>query len=132
MPRARSSRSSVYRSVMAALRFSRVSLERDLSGRVAPGYSRGSHSARLAGRLLPFLLRFLRTEPGILGQGSGHRCSVSHRFRATWPEPLPPRYRAWIRRVRFEPSRGNSRSGTTLLGRAFSFLRPLEANEDRS
>jgi hypothetical protein len=29
------------------------------------------------------LLQFLRAEPGILGQGSGHRCSVSDRFRAT-------------------------------------------------
>ena len=28
-------------------------------------------------RLLPFLLQFLRAQPGISGQGSGHRCSES-------------------------------------------------------
>jgi hypothetical protein len=34
-------------------------------------------------QLLPFLLQFLRARPGTSGQGSGHRCSVSDRFRAT-------------------------------------------------
>ena len=34
-------------------------------------------------RLLRFLLQFLRANPGILGHGSGRRCSVSDRFRAT-------------------------------------------------
>ena len=54
------------------------------------GYSPSRRRARAMGRVLPFLLPFLRAEPGNLAQGSGHRCSVSDRFRATWPEPLPP------------------------------------------
>jgi hypothetical protein len=45
---------------------------------------------------------------GHLGHGSGHRCWVDDRCRATWPEPLLQRYRLWIRRVLVRAQEGHA------------------------
>jgi hypothetical protein len=50
---------------------------------IPSGFSEGTRRGQSDRRLLPFLLQFLRAEGDILGQESGHRCSVSDRFRAT-------------------------------------------------